>query len=144
MRKNWTPLRISLLQKNQSVSKYAEGMISFQWLRCGLFMSIRITSRIWWAMLTIGDGEKPTVNGENDVHPRFRRVRVVTWIEGHNVLICGCGYFHSVGLPCIHIFHVKDEIPLTDCAIRWHKSYNYHFGRIPRYTQDIPKMYPAN
>jgi hypothetical protein len=32
---------------------------------------------------------------------------------------------------------VKGNISLTDCDIRWYKSYNYHFGRIPRYTQQV-------
>jgi hypothetical protein len=86
-------------------------------------------------MLIIRNGDAPTSKGENDVHPRFRRLRVVEWIEGHNILICDCGYFHLVGLSCRHIFHVKGEICLTNCDIRWYKSYNYHFGRIPRYTQ---------
>jgi hypothetical protein len=44
------------------------------------------------------------------------------------------------GLPCRHIFHVKGEISLTDCDIRWYKSYNYHFGRIQRYTQKISQI----
>jgi hypothetical protein len=91
-------------------------------------------------MLIIGDNDKPAVKGENHVPPRFRRVRVVKWIEGHNVLICDCCYFHQIGLPCGHLFHVKGNICLTYCDIRWYKSYNYHFGRIPRYTQQVSQI----
>jgi hypothetical protein len=61
----------------------------------------------------------------------------VEWIEGHNVIIFDCGYFHRVVLPCRHIFHVKGDICLIDCDIWWYKSYNYYFGWIPRYTQKI-------
>jgi hypothetical protein len=28
----------------------------------------------------------------------------------------------------------------TDCDIRWYKSYNYQFGRIPRYTQKVSQI----
>jgi hypothetical protein len=35
---------------------------------------------------------------------------------------------------------VKGNISLTDCDIRWYKSYNYHFGRIPRYTQQVSQI----
>jgi hypothetical protein len=62
---------------NEFISKYAEGMTSFQWSRGGLYMNIPISSRIWWVMLIICDDEALAVKGENDVHPRFRRVRVV-------------------------------------------------------------------
>jgi hypothetical protein len=115
-------------------------MISFQCSLHCLYMRIRITSIIWWVMLIIGDADKPSVNGEHDVHPRFRRVRVVTYIEGHRILICCCGYFHHIGLSCRHIFHAKGKICLTDCDIRWYKSYNYHFQRIPRYPQKISQI----
>jgi hypothetical protein len=69
-------------------------MISFQWSRCGLYMNIQISSRIWWVMMIICDGDAPAVNGENDVHLRFRQVPVVEWIEWHNVIICDCGYIY--------------------------------------------------
>jgi hypothetical protein len=64
---------------------------------------------------------------------------VVVWIEGHkhNVLFSDWGYFHLVGLSFSHTFHVKQEICLTGCDILWYKSYTYHFGWIPRYTQKI-------
>jgi hypothetical protein len=90
----------------------------------------------------ICDGVAPGVKRENDVHPRFRRVRVVGPIQGHNVLIfCyGCGYFHRIGVPCRHIFHMKQYMCLVDCDIRWYKSYTDHFGRIPRYTLKISKI----
>ena len=91
-------------------------------------------------MCLISEGDKPRAKGENDVHPRFRRVRVVQWIDGHDVLICNCGYFHRIGLPCRHLFHVKGNICLTDCDIRWYRSYNYHFGRIPQYTQQVVQI----
>jgi hypothetical protein len=35
---------------------------------------------------------------------------------------------------------MNGEIWLTDCDIRWYKSYNYHFGRIPRHTQKISQI----
>jgi hypothetical protein len=35
---------------------------------------------------------------------------------------------------------VKGNISLTDYDIRWYKSYNYHFGRIPRYTQQVSQI----
>jgi hypothetical protein len=90
---NW-----SVTNTNEFVSKYTEGMISFKWSRRGLCMSIIISSRVWWTTMIIHDGDAPAVKGKNDVHPWFRRLRVVEWIEGHNVLICDCGYFHQVGL----------------------------------------------
>jgi hypothetical protein len=129
----------SVANNNEFVSKYAEGMISFQCSRRGLYRSIRISSRIWWVMLIIRDGDAPAVKGEHDVHPRFICGRVVELMKGNNVLICECGYFPRVGLPCRHIFHVKGDICLADCDIWWYgyKSYNYHFGWIPRYTQKI-------
>jgi hypothetical protein len=112
-------------------------MIAFQWNKRSLYMSIRISSRTWWVMLIIGNNDKPSTKGEKDVHPRFRRLRVIQWVEGHNVLICYCGYFHRIGLPCRHLFHLKANISLTDCDIQWYKSYTYHFVRIPRYTQKV-------
>jgi hypothetical protein len=69
-----------------------------------------------------------------------RCVRVVQWIERKNVLICDCGYFHQIGIPCGHLFHVKENICLTDCDIRWYKSYDCHFGRIPWYTQQVSQI----
>jgi hypothetical protein len=35
---------------------------------------------------------------------------------------------------------VKGEIFLTDCDIWWYKSYTYHFGWIPWYTQTISQI----
>jgi hypothetical protein len=64
---NW-----SVINTNEFVSKYAGTMISFQWSRRGLYLSIQISSRIWWAMLIIRDGDAPAINGENDVHLMFR------------------------------------------------------------------------
>jgi hypothetical protein len=66
---------------NEFVSKYAEGMISIQWSRRGLYTSILISSRIWGVMLIIHDGDAPAVNDKNDVHPRFRRLQVAELIE---------------------------------------------------------------
>jgi hypothetical protein len=132
---NW-----SVINTNEFVSKYEAGVISFQWSQSGLYMSIRISSRIWWVMLIIHNVDAPAAKGENDVHPMFRRVRVVKWIEGHNVLICDCGYFHQVGLLGRPIFQLKGDICLTDCEIHWYKTYNYHFGWIPWYTQKISQI----
>jgi hypothetical protein len=39
-----------------------------------------------------------------------------------------------------YLFHVKGNICLADCDIQWHKSYNYHFGRIPQYTQQVNQI----
>jgi hypothetical protein len=84
--------------------------------------------------------DNPSEKGETHIHPRFRQVRVIQWVEGHNVIICDCGYFHQIGLPCGHLFHVKGNISLTDCDIRWYKSCNYHFGRIPRFSQQVSQI----
>jgi hypothetical protein len=129
---NW-----SATKKNFFIYKYAEGMITFQWKKGSLYMSIRIISITWWVMLIIGNNIKISTKDGKDVHPRFRRVRVIQWVEGHNVLICDCGYFQRIGLPCRHLFHVKGNISLTDCDIWWYKSYTYHFRRIPRYTHQV-------
>jgi hypothetical protein len=59
---------------NLFMSKYAEGMITFQWNTHSLYMSIRISSRTCWVMLIIGNTDKPSTKGEKDVHPRFRPV----------------------------------------------------------------------
>jgi hypothetical protein len=132
---NW-----STTKTNEFIYKYTEGMITLHWNKCSLYISIIISSRTWWVMLIIGDTDNSSEKGENDIHPRFRRVRVIQWVEGHNVLIYDCGYFHQIGLTCGHLFHVKGNICLTDCDIRWCKSYNYHFGRIPRYTQQVSQI----
>jgi hypothetical protein len=118
----------------------AEGMITFQWNKCSFDISIIISSRTWWVMLIIGDNDKPSAKGENDVHPRFRRLQLVQWVEGHHVLICDCGYFHQIVHPCGHLFHVKGNICLTYCGIRWYKSYTYHFGRIPWYARQVSQI----
>jgi hypothetical protein len=132
---NW-----SICNTNEFVSTYVDGMISFQWSRCGLYMSFIISNRIWRVVLIIRDGNTPAGKGENDGHPRFRRVRVVKLIEGNNVMICDCGYFQQDGLSCIHIFQVNGDICLTGCDTRWCKSYNYRFGWIPRYTQKMSQI----
>jgi hypothetical protein len=129
---NW-----SATKTNEFISKYSEGMIACQWKKCSLCMSIRISSRTWWVMLMIGSNDNPSEKGEKHIHPRCRWVWVIQWVEGHNVLICDCVYYHWIGLPCGHLFHVKENISLTDCDIQWYKSYNYHFGRIPQYTQQV-------
>jgi hypothetical protein len=49
---NW-----SLTKTNEFISKYAEGVIAFQWNKKSLYMSVIITSRIWWVMLIIGDND---------------------------------------------------------------------------------------
>jgi hypothetical protein len=64
---NW-----SATKTNGFISKYTEWIIAFQCNKHSLYMSIRITSRIWWLILILGDNEKPAVKGENNVHPRFR------------------------------------------------------------------------
>jgi hypothetical protein len=115
-------------------------MIAFQWNKRSLYMIIRNSSRTWWVMLIIGNNDNPSEKDEKHIHPRFRRVRLIQWVEGRNVLICDCGYFYRIGLPCGHLFHVKGNICLTDCDIMWYKSYNYHFGRIPRYTQQVSQI----
>jgi hypothetical protein len=118
----------SATKTNLFISKYAEGMIAFRWNKHSLYMSIRISSRTWWVMLIIGNNDNPSEKGENHIHPRFRRVQVIQWVEGHNVLICDCGYFHRIGLPCGHLFNVKGNMYLTDCDIRWYKNYNCSEG----------------
>jgi hypothetical protein len=35
---------------------------------------------------------------------------------------------------------MKQEMCHTYCDIRWYKSYNYHFGWIPAYTQKIGQI----
>jgi hypothetical protein len=60
---NW-----SITNTNEFASKYTEGVISFQWSRHGMCMIIRLSSRIWWVMLIIRDGNAPAVNSENDIH----------------------------------------------------------------------------
>jgi hypothetical protein len=78
----------SVTNTNESISKYAEGVISFQWSLSGLYMSIRILStKIWWAVLIICDGDAPSVKGKHNVLPWFRQLRVVEWIEGHIIII---------------------------------------------------------
>jgi hypothetical protein len=68
-----TPHKIGPTPKQiEFISKYAERMISFQWNKCSLYMSIRISIRTWWVMLLIGGNKNPSEKGENDVHPRFR------------------------------------------------------------------------
>jgi hypothetical protein len=129
---NWSATKTNLF-----ISKYAEGVITFQWNKHSIYMIIRIISRTWWAMLIIGNNDQPSMKGERYVHLRFRRVRVIQWVEGHNVRICDCGYFHRIGLPYGHLFHVKGNISLTDCNIWWYKSYNYHFVRIAQYNQQV-------
>jgi hypothetical protein len=66
---NWSTTKTNLF-----ISKHAEGMIAFQWNKRSLYMSIIISSRTWWVMLIIGNNDNPSEKGENDVHPRFRRV----------------------------------------------------------------------
>jgi hypothetical protein len=63
-----------IINTYECVSKYAEGRISFQWSQPCLYMIIIISSRIWRVMPIISDGDEPAVRGENDVHPRRRRV----------------------------------------------------------------------
>ena len=130
----------SLTATNQLVSKYAEGMISFQWCKKDLYMSIRIDSRTWWVMLIIMDGDVAIPQDASSSHPRFRRIQIIHWDEHTNCLLCSCGYFNRIGLPCRHIFHITGKICITDVAIRWHKSYNYHFGKIARYTQKVAEI----
>jgi hypothetical protein len=98
---NW-----SATKANFFISKYTEGMIAFQWNKFSLYMSIIISSRTWWVMLIIGNNDNTLEKGEKHIHPRFRQVRVIRWVQGHNVLICDCGYFHQIGLPYGHLFHV--------------------------------------
>jgi hypothetical protein len=64
---NW-----STTKTNEFISKYAEGMIAFQWNKHSLYMSIIMSSRTWWVMLIIGDNENPSEKGEHDVNSRFR------------------------------------------------------------------------
>jgi hypothetical protein len=64
---NW-----STTKTNEFVSKYAEGMIAFQWNKRILYTSIRITNIILWVMLTSGGDDKPVFKGENNVNPRFQ------------------------------------------------------------------------
>jgi hypothetical protein len=132
---NW-----SATKTNEFISKYAEGMIAFQWNKHSIYMSILISSKILWVMLIISNNDNPSEKREKHIHPRFRRVRVIQWVGGHNVLICSCGYSHLIGLPCGHLFHVKGNIYLTDCDIRWYKSYNYHSGSIPWYIQQVSQI----
>jgi hypothetical protein len=94
---NW-----SITNINEFVSQYAEGMISFQWSRHSLYMSIRISSRIWWMMLIIRDDGKPAakglgsddyewLNGFKDI--MFLSVTVVTFIK----LACRAGIISREG-----------------------------------------------
>jgi hypothetical protein len=56
---NW-----SVTNTDEFLSTYAERVISFQWYTRGLCMSIRISSRTWWIMLIIRDGNALEVNGK--------------------------------------------------------------------------------
>jgi hypothetical protein len=55
---NW-----SATKTNEFISKYAEGVIAFQWNKYSLYMSIRISSRTWWVMLIIGNNDNPSEKG---------------------------------------------------------------------------------
>jgi hypothetical protein len=66
---NW-----SATKTNEFISKYAEGVIAFQWNKCSLYMSFRISSITCWVMLIIGNNDNPSEKGEKHMHPRFRRV----------------------------------------------------------------------
>jgi hypothetical protein len=69
---NW-----SATKTNEFISKYAEGMITFQWNKRSLYMIIRIISRTWWVMLIIGNNDDTSEKGEKHIHPRFGQVRVI-------------------------------------------------------------------
>jgi hypothetical protein len=106
---NWSATKTNLF-----ISKYAEGMIAFQWNKHSLYMSIIISSRIWWVMLIIGNKDNTSEKGEIHIHPRFRRVGVIQWVEGHNVLTCDCGYFHRIGLPTVTFGGTKATITISE------------------------------
>jgi hypothetical protein len=55
---NWSATKTNLL-----ISKYAEGVIAFQWNTQSLYMIIIISSRTWWVMLIIGNNDNPSEKG---------------------------------------------------------------------------------
>lgn len=42
-------------------------------------------------------------------------------------LLCSCGFFERLGIPCRHLFHILQRGPIpTDCATRWRRDYIAH------------------
>jgi hypothetical protein len=54
----------SATKTNLFISKYAEGVIAFQWNKRSLYMIIRISSRTWRVMLISGNNDKPSTKCE--------------------------------------------------------------------------------
>jgi hypothetical protein len=120
-----TPLW-SRSSSSMHVTMHAEGILQQQYLHstAGLYSYARTESRTWLVRREARQHLKAKTEEVTIGYPipkfiRTRRVRLI----GDN-LVCSCGFFERLGLPCRHLFYVLQRGPIPeDCATRWRRDY---------------------
>jgi hypothetical protein len=121
-----TPLW-SRSSSSMHVTMHAEGILQQQYLHstAGLYSYARTDSHTW----LVRREARRHIKAETDELivgyypiPKFIRTRTVRLI-GDN-LVCSCGFFERLGLPCRHLYYVLQRGPIPeDCATRWRRDY---------------------
>ena len=94
----------SKLPTSEHVVDLAEALVTAQWKEKQNYECIRTSERMFLLVRLGIDLPQPVTCPI----PQFRRVRKVEWID--RVLICDCGYFQRVGIPCRHLMKVMTII----------------------------------
>jgi hypothetical protein len=99
----------SKLPTSEHVVDLAEALVTAQWKEKEIYECIRTSERMFLAVrLRIEHAMTRAPLPVTCPLPQFRRVRKVEWID--RVLICDCGYFQCIGIPCRHLMKVMTII----------------------------------
>ena len=67
-------------------------------------------------------------DSKNNVKPIFKRVRIVKLIN-RCYLVCSCKKHINIGVGCVHIASIINEITVHFWHMMHHKSYNFYYLR---------------
>jgi hypothetical protein len=116
---------------------YGAGLLETEWNRRNDCKSVQVSAMELRVVHDGPDEERdnvPNLPFLSSFVPRFRRVRTVRLLGVY--LLCDCGHFERVGMPCRHLWHVLSKYwnifcpVITDIHPMWHAAYKaYAFSR---------------
>ena len=102
-----------------NITDYAQGILKMQYQSSHDYLCLQVSPYIWKV-------KKEKVTMKRPVYPTFIRTRTVC--VNRSFLICDCGFWQRMGIPCRHIIKVcKGNIDIDDIALRWRKDYLTYF-----------------
>ena len=93
------------------------------WKNKDSYVYMRVDYETWYVMRLHYD-----FDSENNIMPIFKRVRIVKLINGC-YLCCSCNLYKIIGIGCVHIAAIVNEITVHFWHVMHYKSYNFYYLR---------------